>query len=426
MQFHGEKRSTTAADCGKLKQSDLHLPQVGTSEDRTLYVQNIPGTWDKWKLLNIFRRFGRIDNIKILKKHEDSLTCAFVYMMTVADANSVITATANNDGEIQLPELSKPLKIQFVKQKGDASSKTELLTAINKEAERMKRLRIKKFFLIVHIKICFSYFSTDRVELGLTGGMIRKSIIYNDRLHRHAYLPVGKPLQIELVKPIAKFLHWPMLFYVTTETHECEAENLIITNRDLDSNLVAHFKRAAQVTYVVENELLVAAPNKAGQVPLRCRVLEELNDKKIRIYALDLGQTLVVQMSDLKVISDYLASIPARAVPCTLYGITNPTSTFAQNASCLLESIDHLLILVVSFQGAIALVRAFSLNGNGSSEIAKILANKDLCDYKPPSKRRTYSRETLLFLREKQVNAYEYYCDLHCLFCMNCIMYFFI
>ncbi|VDK68203.1 unnamed protein product [Onchocerca ochengi] len=378
MQFHGEKRATTAADCGKLKQSDLHLPQMGTSEDRTLYVQNIPGTWDKWKLLNIFRRFGRIDNIKILKKHEDSLTCAFVYMMTVADANSVITATANNDGEIQLPELSKPLKIQFVKQKGDASSKTELLTAINKEAERMKRLVIS--------------------------GMIRKSIIYNDRLHRHAYLPVGKPLQIELVKPIAKFLHWPMLFYVITETHECEAENLIITNRDLDSNLVAHFKRAAQVTYVVENELLVAAPNKAGQVPLRCRVLEELNDKKIRIYALDLGQTLVVQMSDLKVISDYLASIPARAVPCTLYGITNPTSTFAQNASCLLESIDHLLILVVSFQGAIALVRAFSLNG--SSEIAKILANKDLCDYKPPSKRRTYSRETLLFLREKQVQFF--------------------
>lgn len=61
-----------------------------------------------------------------------------------------------------------------------------------------------------------------------------------------------------------------------------------------------------------KNELLIAAPKKPGQVPLRCRVLEELDDKKIRIYTLDVGQTMVVQMNELKVISEYLASIPAR------------------------------------------------------------------------------------------------------------------
>lgn len=32
-------------------------------------------------------------------------------MMSIADANSVITATAHDDGKIQLPELSKPLKV---------------------------------------------------------------------------------------------------------------------------------------------------------------------------------------------------------------------------------------------------------------------------------------------------------------------------
>ncbi|KAM3717841.1 Embryonic developmental protein [Dirofilaria immitis] len=387
MEFHGERRMTTSTEYAKLKPSDLHLPYMGTSEDRTLYVQNIPETWDKWKLLHVFRRFGRIDNIKILKKQEDSLTCAFVYMMTIADANSVINATADDDGKIKLPELSKPLKIQFAKQKGNANTKTEFSIAVNKEVEKMK-----------------SYFSVDRVELSLTGGIIRKSIIYNERLHRHVYLPIGKPLQVELIKPIEKFFQWPMVFYIFTETHTCEEENLIITNRDLDNNLVAHFKRAGEVTYVIKDELLVAAPKKSGQIPLRCRVIEELDDKKVRIYALDTGETLVMQMSELKVISEYLASIPARAIPCTLYGITNPTSTFPQIASCLLESIDHLVILAVCFQGAVALIRVFNLSG--SSEIGKILANKYICDYKPPEKRRVYSREMLLFLREKQVQFF--------------------
>ncbi|VDM14706.1 unnamed protein product, partial [Wuchereria bancrofti] len=218
MQFHGERRITGTSDYGKLKQSDLHLPYMGKSEDRTLYVQNIPETWDKWKLLHIFRQFGRIDNIKIVRKHEDSLTCAFIHMMSIADANSVITATAHDDGKIQLPELSKPLKIQFVRQKGNANWRTELSTTVEKETERMK-----------------SYFSIiDRPEL--TGGNVRKPIIYHDRLHRHAYLPLGKPVQVELLKPMTEnqFLQWPMMFYVFTETHECEAENLLINNEDLD------------------------------------------------------------------------------------------------------------------------------------------------------------------------------------------------
>lgn len=47
-------------------------------------------------------------------------------------------------------------------------------------------------------------------------------------------------------------------------------------------------------------------------MPLRCRVLEVLNDNNVRIYALDLGQTFVVEISELKIISDYLASVPAR------------------------------------------------------------------------------------------------------------------
>lgn len=34
-------------------------------------------------------------------------------MMSIADANSVITATAPDNGKIQLPELSKPLKVWF-------------------------------------------------------------------------------------------------------------------------------------------------------------------------------------------------------------------------------------------------------------------------------------------------------------------------
>lgn len=38
---------TAAGDYAKLKPSDLHLPYMGTSDDRTLYVQNIPEAWDK-------------------------------------------------------------------------------------------------------------------------------------------------------------------------------------------------------------------------------------------------------------------------------------------------------------------------------------------------------------------------------------------
>lgn len=64
--------------------------------------------------------------------------------------------------------------------------------------------------------------------------------------------------------------------------------------------------------YFQKGELLVAAPDEPNGVPLRCRVLEELNDEKILIYALDVGQTMAVQMKKLKVISEYLASIPAR------------------------------------------------------------------------------------------------------------------
>ncbi|EJD74373.1 hypothetical protein LOAG_18307 [Loa loa] len=386
MQFHGERRMTTAGDYGKLKPSDLCLPYIGTPEDRTLYVQNVPETWDKWKLLHIFRQFGRIDNIKIIRKHEDSLTCAFVHMMSIADANSVITATAQDDGKIQLPELSKPLKIQFVKQKGNTNWKTDLSTAVDRETERMK-----------------SYFSIiDKPELVLAGGNTRKSIIYSERFHRHMYLPWGKPVEVELIKPITDFLHWPMIFYVLSKTYVCEAENLIITNEELDGHIVAHFERAPQVTYVVENELLVAAPKAPNQIPFRCRVLEELGDKKVRIYALDVGQTLVVPMSTLKVISDYLASVPARATPCVLYGITNPTSAFAKVACRILENIDHFAVIVVSFEGALASVRAFELNGSSVTEIAKILTNNGLCDYIPPNKRKVYPREAILSLRNQK------------------------
>ncbi|CAG9536891.1 unnamed protein product [Cercopithifilaria johnstoni] len=377
---------TAAGNYTKLKSADLHLPYMGTSEERTLYVQNVPETWDKWKLLHIFRRFGRIDNIKIVKKNDDSLTSAFVHMMSIADANSVITATAHDNGKIQLPELSKPLKIQFVRHKGNASLKTELSSAVDKETERMK-----------------SYFSiTDRPELVLTGGNIRKPIIYNERFHRHMYLPGGEPIEVELVKPIAEFLCWPMTFYVLPKTHVCEAENLIISNEDLDAHLIAHFERAAEVTHVVKNELLVATPMMPNEVPLRCRVLEELDDKKIRVYALDMGQTLVVQMNRLKVISEYLASIPARATPCVLYGITKPTPAFAEVACRLLENIAHLLVLAVSFDGAVALVRAFESNGSSVSEIAEILTNEGVCDYKPPNKRTVYSRELILSLKKQQ------------------------
>ncbi|VBB31362.1 unnamed protein product [Acanthocheilonema viteae] len=355
---------TAAGSCTKLKQSDLHLPYMGTSEERTLYVQNVPDTWDKWKLLHIFRQFGRIDNIKILKKHNDSLTSAFVHMMSIADANS----------------------IQFVRQKGNASLKTELSSAIDREAERMK-----------------SYFSiTDKPELVLTEGNIRKPIIYNDRFHRHMYLAGGEPIEVELIKPITEVLFWPLKFYVLTKTHVCEAENLIISNEDLDSHLIAHFERAAEVTYVVKNELLVATPKKPNEVPLRCRVLEELDDKEIRIYTLDVGQTLVVQMNELKVISEYLASIPARAIPCILYGIIKPTPKFAEVTRCILENAVHLAVLAVSFDGAVALVRAFKSDGSSVNEIAEILANEGVCDYKPPDKRIVYSRELILSLKEQQ------------------------
>lgn len=46
-----------------------------------------------------------------------------------------------------------------------------------------------------------------------------------------------------------------------------------------------------------------------------------------------------------------------------LYGITKPTTAFAKVACHLLENIDHLAVLVVSFEGAVALVRAFEMNG---------------------------------------------------------------
>lgn len=36
-----------AGDCTKLSPADLHLPYMGSSEERTLYVQNVPDTWDK-------------------------------------------------------------------------------------------------------------------------------------------------------------------------------------------------------------------------------------------------------------------------------------------------------------------------------------------------------------------------------------------
>ncbi|VDM14260.1 unnamed protein product [Wuchereria bancrofti] len=215
---------------------------------------------------------------------------------------------------------------------------------------------------------------------------------------------MGKPVQVELLKPMTEnqFLQWPMMFYVFTEIHECEAENLLINNEDLDGHIAAHFKRAPQVTHVVENELLVAAPREPNQVPLRCRVLEKLDDEKIRIYALDIGQTLVVQMSELKIISEYLASIPARATPCVLYGVIKPTAIFAKVARRILENINRLAVLVVSFDGGIALVRAFKLNGLPVTEIAQILAYEGACDYKPPNKRKIYPRETILSLRAQK------------------------
>lgn len=41
------KIMTATGNCTKLKPTDLHLPYMGASEERTLYVQNVPETWDK-------------------------------------------------------------------------------------------------------------------------------------------------------------------------------------------------------------------------------------------------------------------------------------------------------------------------------------------------------------------------------------------
>lgn len=46
-------------------------------------------------------------------------------------------------------------------------------------------------------------------------------------------------------------MHWPMTFYVLTKTHLCEEENLVISNEELDSHIIADFERASHVTYVV-------------------------------------------------------------------------------------------------------------------------------------------------------------------------------
>lgn len=62
--------------------------------------------------------------------------------------------------------------------------------------------------------------------------------------------------QVGLVKPITEFPCWPVTFYVLTETHVSETENLIITNEELDNHLIAHFKRAAEVTYVTVRNFL--------------------------------------------------------------------------------------------------------------------------------------------------------------------------
>lgn len=53
------------------------------------------------------------------------------------------------------------------------------------------------------------------------------------------------------------------------------------------------------------------------------------------------------------------------------------------------------------------------------SEIAKILTDKGVCEYKPPNDRRIYSRGLILSLKEQQVNTFNTVLLLIVYFIMN-------
>lgn len=84
------------------------------------------------------------------------------------------------------------------------------------------------------------------------------------------------------------------------------------------------------------------APKELDQPPLRCRVLEELEKNRVRVYALDVGHTLEVNISELKVISDYLASIPARV------GFGKSMLKLAREVPCSMAAKSQLFLVYLS------------------------------------------------------------------------------
>ncbi|VDM98533.1 unnamed protein product [Thelazia callipaeda] len=405
------------------KELDLSSVFVGEMEDRTFNVQNVPLAWNKWKLFHIFRQFGRVDSIRFMKEDQNSPPLlVFVSMMSIDDASSVINSLTDHDCKINIPELSKPLKVSLIKRRKFENFQVKQQAVFTKETRKPISLGL------------------NLMDLNDS----RESIFYDDRIHRHNYLTCGKSTKVKIIKPISNS-QWPLKFYVLADVNVYETHDSVVSSNEFDGYLTACFHNSNEVSYALvlnnrsstrkksktflktsgrvffshfighnffyliiavkfayiqKNELLIAPPRIKDGIPLRCRVLEVLPGYKVRIYALDSGETMVVQVNKLRVINKFLASIPARAIPCMLFGISQPTPMYTRIATQLLETFTYLQVLVVSFDGASHLVRVLPLDVIPMYEVGQLLADKGVCSFEWSSRRKVYSRQKIISVRK--------------------------
>ncbi|KHN82325.1 Maternal effect lethal protein 47 [Toxocara canis] len=411
--------------------SERQLPFVGEPHEKCLYVNCVPSAWDEWRLFDVFRRFGIINNIKLVRNTENQrYSYGFVDMMTLADLDRIMDELDLN-GHLHVEGLKRPLGVKRAHRKQEQKTNEGGGTVLKDGNEQLKR----------NSRVVIRASSEDNNYKRLSDGQQKRGELHRsnkiawkgdegnrcwvsalDRdyrplpkhgsfdairfcpaIHRCCDLPLGRIIPVNVVVSRSGIYSSPPLFYAFLKESDVEED------KKLQEMLERQFLSTDPLDHVDEQELVVVkreVVESNESCLLRALVIKVKSDYEVVVFAVDTGERLIAPLSNLRPFTEALLQFFFKAIPCSLYGISNIQEGFAELATCNLKWANlnaKLRAKVICFDGFFTLVELLVTEGEGDDcvtyDFGQKLAESNLCAYSPPTNERVvYSREEMLQL----------------------------
>ncbi|VDM41223.1 unnamed protein product [Toxocara canis] len=436
--------------------SERQLPFVGEPHEKCLYVNCVPSAWDERR-----DRHCLCTCTISAKQGEDE---HFVDMMTLADLDRIMDELDLN-GHLHVEGLKRPLGVGFPlvkrahrkqEQKTNEGGGTVLKDG-NEQLKRNSRVVIrassednnykrlsdgqqKRGELHRSNKIAWKGDEGNRCWVSALDRDYRPlpkhgsfdAIRFCPAIHRCCDLPLGRiipvssilclincsyyfafPLQVNVVVSRSGIYSSPPLFYAFLKESDVEED------KKLQEMLERQFLSTDPLDHVDEQELVVVkreVVESNESCLLRALVIKVKSDYEVVVFAVDTGERLIVPLSNLRPFTEALLQFFFKAIPCSLYGISNIQEGFAELATCNLKWANlnaKLRAKVICFDGFFTLVELLVTEGMSvfvlhrsregddcvTYDFGQKLAESNLCAYSPPTNERVvYSREEMLQL----------------------------